>query len=176
MGKDKKPYVNSEAGKPSPELSADYIALKDAVERLNGENIELSGKYSTAIHYIRQKIDQLLTVMGTLPLKPEELDDKTLIETDPIGIISNSFLQILKHLRKTNEKLRITNQEMNAIFDSAGAGILFIDKEMKILAFNTQLKEQFFKDSSDILGQPCHEVICNFQDPLSECPCRKVFQ
>jgi len=174
--RDKKPSINSRAGKPSSELSPDYLSLKDTIEQLARENIELSSKYSAAIQYLRNKIDQLLTVMGTTPLKPEELDNTTLIETDPIGIISNSFVQILKHLHKTNEKLKNANQEITAIFDSAGAGILVINKEMKILAFNTKLGEYFFKDKTIFLGQPCYETICNFQNPLAECPFRKVFQ
>ena len=38
-----------------------------------------------ALLYIRAKVDQLLTVMGAIPLRPEELDDDTLIALDPIG-------------------------------------------------------------------------------------------
>lgn len=174
--KNKKPLPTHYESESSQEVFPEPLSLMDTLEQLTKENTELAGKYSTAIQYIRNKIDQLLTVMGTSPLKPEELDDKTLIETDPIGIISNSFVQILKHLHKTNAKLKITNQEIKAIFDSAGAGILVIDKEMNTLAFNAKLKEQFFKDKPIILGQPCHEAICNLQNPLADCPFRKVFQ
>ena len=174
--KDKKLSLHSEAGKPCPELSTGYLSLKDTIEQLTGENNELSSKYSTTIQYIREKINQLLTVMGTSPLKPEELDDKTLIATDPIGIISDSFVQILKHLHRTNNKLKITNQEINAIFDSAGAGILVIDKEMNILTYNSKLREQFFADKTDSTGKPCYSLICDLHDPVSGCPFIKVFE
>lgn len=145
------------------------------LEQLLRENAELNRKYSTATQYIRDKVNQLLTVMGTSTLKSEELDDKTLIDTDPIGIVSNSFVQILKHLHKTNAKLKITNQEIEAIFDSAGAGILVIDREMRTLAYNAKLREQFFSDKPDVTGQPCYRLICNLSDPLSNCPFMMVF-
>lgn len=148
---------------------------ENPLEQLLRENAELNRKYSTATQYIRDKVNQLLTVMGTSTLKPEELDDKTLIDTDPIGIVSNSFVQILKHLHKTNAKLKITNQEIEAIFDSAGAGILVIDREMRTLAYNAKLREQFFSDKPDVTGQPCYRLICNLSDPLSNCPFTMVF-
>ena len=148
---------------------------KDIIEGLLRENAELSRKYSTATQYIRDKVNQLLTVMGTSTLKPEELDDKTLIETDPVGIVSNSFVQILKHLHKTNAKLKIANQEIKAIFDSAGAGILVIDREMRTLAYNAKLRERFFSDKPDVTGQPCYSVICNLNNPFLSCPFMMVF-
>ncbi|PLX86738.1 MAG: histidine kinase, partial [Desulfuromonas sp.] len=55
----------------------------------------MQGKEQSAIRYIRDKLNQLLQVMGTLPLKPEELDDETLLSLDPIGIVSDTFQQIL---------------------------------------------------------------------------------
>lgn len=171
-GKD--PLIQSEDSSPSAEILPDYAVLKDSLERLAGEHSALRREYASAMHYLREKINQLLTVMGTLPLKPEELDDKTLIETDPIGIISNSFVQILKHLHRTNDRLKIANQEINAIFDSAGAGILVIDKEMNIVAYNAKLKEQFFPDRTDINGQLCFKAICNKPDSPDDCPCRTV--
>lgn len=174
--KDKKPSPTHYESESSQEVFPEPLPVMDTIGQLTKENTELNSKYSTAIQYIRNKIDQLLTVMGTSPLKPEELDDKTLIETDPIGIISNSFVQILKHLHKTNAKLKITNQEIKAIFDSAGAGILVIDKEMNTLAYNAKLKEQFFADRSDIVGRPCYEAICNLIDPRSNCPFTEVFE
>ncbi len=174
--KTKNPGTNTGEGGLPEELCPDYSALKNALERLTEENIELRREYSAVIQYLREKINQLLTVMGTSPLRPEELDDKTLIATDPIGIISNSFVQILKHLNKTNERLKITNQEINAIFESAGAGILVIDKEMNTLAYNTKLREQFFPGKTECTGKPCHSLICDLQDPVSGCPFIKVFE
>jgi PAS domain S-box-containing protein len=149
---------------------------EDEIRRLTSENRELQKKYETAIGYIREKVDQLLGVMGTAPLKSEELDDKTLIGVDPIGIISNSFAQILKHLNRTNEKLKITSEEINAIFKSAGMGILVIDRDMRVLSYNPMLQELFFADKPGILGQPCYKVICNIDGYIEDCPFRKIFE
>src|SRR3990172_8840818 len=145
------------------------------MERLRQENGELRRNYAASVGYVREKINQLLTVMGTLPLKPEELDDRTLIEIDPIGIISDSFVQILRHLHSTNDRLKITNEEIQAIFDSAGMGILVIDREMNILAYNRQLKEQFFADKTIVEGMACYQAVCNMEVPPSQCPFLGIF-
>lgn len=162
--------------KENTNSSPDYHMLIDELKQLRSENTELRGKLTIATQYIRKKVNQLLTVMGTSPLKHEELDDKTLIETDPIGIVSNSFTQILRHLHKTNEKLKITSEEIQAIFDSAGMGILVIDREMRIIAYNIKMKEQFLLEESDMTGYPCFSSICNFDSPERNCPFIRIFE
>ena len=57
--------------------------------------MENKRKHQEAVAYIRAKVDQLLALLGTCPLRPEELDDDTLIELDPIGIVAGSFTQVL---------------------------------------------------------------------------------
>ena len=149
---------------------------EEQIRRLASENEELQKKYETAIGYIRKKVDQLLTVMGTSPLKSEELDDKTLIGVDPIGIISNSFVQVLRHLNRTNEKLKITNEEIKAIFESAGMGILVLDRDMRVLSYNPMLQEHFFADISGMVGQQCYKAICKRNDHIKDCPFRTIFE
>ena len=64
-----------------------------------------------AFPYIRAKVDQLLAVIGTQPLRAEELDDDTLIELDPIGIVADSFAQVIAHLNETNHRLNLATDE-----------------------------------------------------------------
>ncbi|HYQ48327.1 MAG TPA: PAS domain S-box protein, partial [Thermodesulfovibrionales bacterium] len=146
------------------------------VERLLRENEDLRQRYAASIQYIRSKVNQLLTVMGTAPLRPEELDDRTLIELDPIGIISGSFSQILGHLHETNEQLKAANNEIQAIFDAAGMGILVIDRTMKVVAYNAKLKDQFFPERDVSAGFSCYDMICNLSTPLHDCPFLQIFE
>ena len=85
-----------------------------------------------ALCYIRAKVDQLLTVMGTLPLRPEELDDSTLVALDPIGIIAESFRQVVDHLNETNQRLSVATGEIRAILDTLGAAIVVLDLDDRI--------------------------------------------
>ena len=85
-----------------------------------------------AYGYIRDKVNQLLTVMGTLPIGAEELDDETLIGLDPIGIIAESFRQVLAHLHDTNEALTLARDELRTVLDSAGTAILVVDRDSRI--------------------------------------------
>ncbi len=100
-----------------------------AVEQLQIRNKELIG-------YIRNKTDRLLQVIGTVPLHPEELDDETLLVLDPIGIVSDAFEQVLEHLHWVNRDLAATRDELQAVFDSAGAGIVVVNAQMEVTACN----------------------------------------
>jgi PAS domain S-box-containing protein len=149
-------------------------ALKSR-EELQQEVRELREKYANATQYIRQKVNQLLNVMGTAQLRPEELDDATLIELDPIGIVSDSFLQILRNVKETNEQLRTANDEITAIFDSAGMGILVLDREMRVMSWNKKIEDQFQFDRSAARGRFCHELLCRL-DHLEDCPGKKAVE
>ena len=110
--------------------------------------------------YIRAKLDQLLTVMGTLPLRPEELDDKTLLELDPIGIVSDSFAQMIAHLNETNHRLDLATGEIRAIFDTLGAAVLVLDTEGRIDDCNRHALAWLFQDAerSAVLGRKAREM------------------
>ncbi|MEW5768986.1 MAG: EAL domain-containing protein [Pseudomonadota bacterium] len=112
------------------------------------------------LRYIRAKIDQLLTVMGTLPLRPEELDDDTLIALDPIGIVAESFRQVLEHLNETNARLSLATAEIRAILDTLGAAVLVFDLDDRIEDCNRRACEWFFagEDRARIIGRPAAEV------------------
>jgi two-component system phosphate regulon sensor histidine kinase PhoR len=150
------------------------FAAVGELERLTRTNEELREKERTVVTYVRRKINQLLLVMGTLPLRPEELDDQTLLDLDPIGIIADSFAQVLDHLNETNDKLKLANREIQAILTAAGVGILVVDSEMRIQAFNHKLRELFLRDGGEVIGKTCYELLCKREDSPAECTCEKV--
>jgi PAS domain S-box-containing protein len=123
------------------------------------------------IEYIRDKVNQLLLVMGTSPLEPEELDDETLLDLDPLGIITDSFGQVLEHLKETNQELTITHDQLQAIFDATGVGISIIDREFRILKYNEKQRALLVDDGvGEVTGRYCHEVYCNKSSPALDCP------
>ncbi|BDV43920.1 histidine kinase [Geotalea uraniireducens] len=139
--------------------------------RLVEENEALYERERKAISYIREKTNQLLTTIGTLPLRHEELDDELLLDTDPIGIVCESFEQILNHLNEVNHDLRLAHEEIQGIFDCADAIILVLDREMKIQACNSRAREYFALN-----GEPktCAEAICKVQPPPEGCIFRRM--
>lgn len=142
-----------------------------SIVRLQNENLALKEANSRYVRYIREKVNQLLQVMGTLSLKPEELDDNTLLDFDPIGIIANAFDQILEHLRETNRELAIARDELQAIFDATGVGISIIDMDFRILKCNEKQRALLVdKGISDVEGRYCYEVYCNKESPGLDCP------
>ena len=108
-----------------------------------------------SLRYIRAKIDQLLTVMGTLPLRPEELDDETLIALDPIGIIAESFGQVIAHLNETNDRLDLAQNEIRAILDTLGAAVVVLNLDDHIEDCNRQALEWLFggADRAQVIGK-----------------------
>jgi two-component system phosphate regulon sensor histidine kinase PhoR len=146
----------------------------DELARLREERDELARRERQAHAYVRRKINQLLTVMGTLPLRPEELDDRTLLELDPIGIVADSFSQVLEHLTSTNDRLRVAQEELQAIFATAGVGIVVVDSAMRIQTYNVKAKEMFFRDHDLPPGGTCCEVLCGRPLPPRDCVFEKV--
>jgi len=122
--------------------------------------VDYPAEYFKAIQYIRAKVDQMLTLIGTLPLRPEELDDRTLIDLDPIGIVTESFRQVLDHLNDTNRALDVAKQEIRAIFDSMDAAVIVLNEDGRIDDCNRQAREWLFlgRTAADIIGRPLPAV------------------
>ena len=152
----------------------DNLAGGGEIRRLTVENRELRERERTAIQYIRRKINQLLMVMGTLPLKAEELDDTTLLELDPIGTIADAFAQVQEHLNATNEELKHAHDEIQAILSAAGVGILVVDDKMRIQTYNQRLKELFLPPDREMKGECCFQILCKQSEPPATCTFRKV--
>jgi diguanylate cyclase (GGDEF)-like protein/PAS domain S-box-containing protein len=121
-----------------------------------------------AFPYIRAKIDQLLTVIGTLPLRPEELDDETLIDLDPIGIVADSFKQVIDHLNETNHRLNLATSEIRTIFDTLGAAVVVLDLDDRIDDCNRRAIDWFFggAELTQIIGRPASEA-CSCSEELT---------
>ena len=117
-------------------------------------------KYAEAVRYIRDKIDQMLALMGTLPLRTEELDDETLIALDPIGIIVDSFSQVLEHLNETNHRLDSIFSELRTVLDSVDAAIVVLTPEQRIEECNRQALKLFFCDRpiDEVQGKTLQEI------------------
>ncbi|GFE57029.1 PAS domain-containing protein [Geobacter sp. AOG1] len=152
----------------------DNLSGAGEIQRLVAENDLLRERERLAYVYVRSKVNQLLRVMGTLPLRAEELNDSTLLELDPIGIIADAFAQVLDHLNDTNDKLKLANDEIQAILTAANVGILVLDAEMKVQAFNPKLREMFLPAGIDVIGSACSEVLCGQDIPPADCTFAKV--
>ncbi len=148
--------------------------LAAEIQLLKEENSILRKKERSAIRYIRDKVDQLLVIMGTVPLKPEELEDDTLIDLDPIGIVSDSFSQVLDNVRTTNESLQMANDEIEAIIDSVQAGILVMNRECRILSYNQKMADLFKEGAENIMGLSCNEALCDKDKPDANCVVKRM--
>ncbi|SHI56016.1 PAS domain S-box-containing protein/diguanylate cyclase (GGDEF) domain-containing protein [Malonomonas rubra DSM 5091] len=149
--------------------------LESRIQQLEAEKIKILEQDQELRLYIREKTDQLLNVIGTLPLKPEELDDETLISVDPIGIVSESFTQVLEHLQETNVSLALARDELQAIFNSAGTAILVFDKNRKLKTFNKQSMQLLFNGQDISLGNDCCSQICSLDPSEDDCIFQQVF-
>lgn len=141
------------------------LRRRDGKKGLQESNERLKG-------YIRDKVNQLLLMMGTRPLDPSELDDNALLEIDPIGIIAESFGQILEHLEETNRKLISTKEQLQAVFETAGVCISIVDTDLRIINCNEKQKELLVSDlnEKEFVGRYCYEVYCGNDSPALYCP------
>lgn len=151
------------AGKTCNCAAAEQLAALETVNR----------RY---ISYIREKTDQLLTVMGTESLRQEELDDQALLEFDPIGIMIDSFAQVLEYHQENINHLQQARDELQAIFDATGVGISIIDRDFIVQRCNER-QRQLLVDPGlvGVPGHPCYEIYCSRQDPGLDCPAIDTF-
>jgi diguanylate cyclase (GGDEF)-like protein/PAS domain S-box-containing protein len=129
--------------------------------------VDYQADYLKAIAYIRAKVDQMLTLIGTLPLRPEELDNATLIDLDPIGIVTDSFGQVLAHLNDTNQALDVAKKEIRAIFDAMDAAVVVLNDDNTIDDCNRQAREWLFqfRDYPEIIGRTL-SAVCACSDKV----------
>lgn len=145
------------------------------IPRLQAELAAAQAREQEAFTYIRQKVNQLLQLMGTIPLRPEELDNEHLLALDPIGIVAASFEQVLEHTRNANRNLKMANDEIKAIFDSAGAGILVLDVDLKAVAYNNRLQQMLgITEPSNEQPQVCRTVIGCPECPMPDCVASRI--
>lgn len=136
------------------------------------ENARLRARLAGKSAYIRRKVDQMLTVMGTQPLRQEELDDDTLVDLDPLGILVNSFKHILDHLHATNRELTENRELLQTIFSSLESGVLLIREEDHVI---TDVNETACRilglKREDILGKLCFSFV--YPDCTGACPMKE---
>lgn len=146
------------------------------LDRLKQENEQLRSRLSLKNAYLRRKVNELLDVMGTKPLRVEELDDDMLLEMDPLGIIFNSIRHVLANLKETNVQLHLANEEIVAIFEGADVGIMVLDSDYRVLSYNSKMQELFFQDKeeAEIKGENCFHLLCLESGPPELCVCRNV--
>lgn len=130
--------------------------------------------------YIRAKVDELLALLGTQPLRAEALDDATLLELDPIGIVTGAFRQVLHHLNETNRDLAKTRSELRAILDGIEAAVVAVDAQQSIVDCNRLALEWFFSGArlETVLGQPLPALCrCATEPPRRRRPdCLEEFE
>ncbi|MBW6521451.1 MAG: PAS domain-containing protein [Desulfoarculaceae bacterium] len=159
---------NNPAGLPGKKTSS-VRTLTEENQRLRDENVRYA-------RYIREKTNQLLEVMGTQPLRPEEFDDSELLSLDPIGIIAGSFAQVYEYLNQTISDLSEARDELQAIFDATGVGISIIDQDFAIIKCNEKQRELLVdKQMDNVCGSYCYEVYCLKNGPGLDCPAVDTF-
>ncbi|HIJ59863.1 MAG TPA: response regulator, partial [Nitrospirae bacterium] len=92
---------------------------------------------------------------------PDEIDDNTILELDPIGIICDAFSQILENLREKNKDLQSAYDKIEAILQSAPSGIVIIDTEtFTIVDVNPTASEIIQLSREEIIGRNCCDFFC----------------
>lgn len=139
------------------------------LSRLRAENLRLQELNRHSFDYIRTKVNELLEVIGTRTLRPEELDDEALLSFDPIGIVATSFRHILENTRATNRQLLNAHREIEAIFDTVGSALIVVDPQRKVVSFNRQASRILLKHDGDVCGEYCSQVLCGSEPAQEEC-------
>jgi diguanylate cyclase (GGDEF)-like protein/PAS domain S-box-containing protein len=171
-----KTTIYEEEKQSFPDLLQQLEVVKKQLIELTHEKNQLVCREQDLYRYIRRKTNNMLEVIGTLPLAAEELDDDTLLSIDPIGIVTDSFRQVLENLKETNAELSLAKEEIQAIFNASGAGIMVVDAALRLRAYNHRGKELFFPSVQDVVGINFRDLVCNRRQSPRECILDKVLQ
>jgi two-component system phosphate regulon sensor histidine kinase PhoR len=144
------------------------------LDQITKENTFLRERQYKQIEYIRNKTNQMLILMGTLPIRPEELDDETLLEVDPIGTVAESFIQILEHEKELSERVRFARDEIQAILSSVGVGMLVLDSSMHIQMYNQKVIELFSLQEEQLTGKTCCQAVCGGNSLPDNCTFSRI--
>ncbi len=158
------------------DLQQQILDVTAQLFELASEKKQLEGREQDLYKYIRLKTNHMLEVIGTLPLAAEELDNETLLSIDPIGIVTDSFRQVLDNLKETNAELTIAKEEIQAIFDASGAGIMVVDDAFRLCAYNHRGKELFFPDQTGVVGIDFKDLVCARRQSQSDCVLDRVVE
>ncbi|RLB66823.1 MAG: hypothetical protein DRH08_05215 [Deltaproteobacteria bacterium] len=143
---------------------------------LREENARLVKINREAFCYIRSKVDSLLEVIGTKSLRPEELDDHSLIEFDPIGIVAETFRHILENLQETNQQLHFAHDEIQAVFETVGSAVLVLDPQGRVVSYNQKTRDLMLGDDVNILGEKCRDHVCHMNIGDKRCTFESVMR
>jgi len=167
---------NNDAISGEPGGTPGILVLQQELAALRRDNERLTETLRCRNGYIRDKVNQLLDVMGNIPLREEELDDNSIQEFDPLGIIFESFRHILASLKVKNSQLQLLHDESVAIFSAAQVGIMVVDDEFRIISCNDRMKEIFFSDLDEegVFGTNCRNLVCRDQIPDEFCAVRQI--
>ncbi len=146
----------------------------EEVARLTEEVSRLKAQRDRAFTHIRQKLDDLLGVFGTVPLQTEELDDEMLIDLGPIGTVTASFDQVLKHLNKTKDELAVVREDLKAVFSNAGVAILILNTDLQVIDFNRLALDVTNLDNEELLDRHCYEIVCGNEAPPDDCMLKRA--
>jgi two-component system phosphate regulon sensor histidine kinase PhoR len=139
------------------------------LELLREENARLTRVNHEVFDYIRSKVNSLLQVIGTKSLRPEELDDQSLIEFDPVGILAETFQHVLQNLQETNKKLHFAHDEIQAVFETVGSAVMVLDPQGRIVSYNQKVRDLMLDGDVDMHGKECREYVCQNNPEESRC-------
>jgi PAS domain S-box-containing protein len=149
---------------------------RSELELLREENVRLAEINDEVFNYLRDKENTLLEVIGTKSLRPEELDDRSLIEFDPIGIVAETFQHILENLQETNQQLHFAHDEIQTVFKTVGSAVLVLDTQGKVVTYNQKTQDLLLGGDIDILGKRCRDHVCRMNIGDERCTFESVMR
>ena len=96
------------------------------------------------------------------------------VSRDELGELSLFMKDMAQSLKKSDQELRRSEEKYRGLVDNITSGVVLIDPDMKILAYNKKMRE-WFPDLAAADKQFCYQLISNAGqfEPCSSCPVLK---
>lgn len=87
---------------------------------------------------------------------------------DEIGFLSRSFHALAQDLDRSLGRVRASEAGLQAIIDAIPDGIRVIDRQYRVVMANAAYAAQVAMPLARVIGQPCHVLSYESQDPCAE--------
>ena len=92
-------------------------------------------------------------------------------ETNPTRLMGTSM--DITGRKEMEERVRKAAEEWQATFDSIPQAVMILDRDLKILRYNTATVSFLKRPSSEIHGQLCHHLVHGKNGPPVNCPAKR---
>ena len=153
-------FVNSRPALPEASLDGGttqgFVASEEILQHISDLEVELRGtkeSLQTAIEELQTSNEELQASNEELIASNEELQSTN----EELHAVNEELYTVNAEFERKNVELQLLNDDLNNLSDSTDAGMVFVDRELRIRKFNSAIQRIFPLQPQDF-GRPIDNI------------------